>query len=49
MAVSGPPERGLQRRIVCDIERAAVQTDQPPPLEPGALRARPAIGFTASS
>ena len=42
MAVSGPPERGLQRRIVCDVKRAAVQTYQPPTLEPGALRARPA-------
>jgi hypothetical protein len=41
-AVAGarPAEGGLQRGLVRDVERAAVEADQPPMLEPGALGRR---------
>jgi hypothetical protein len=40
VACAGPTERGFQRRLVGDIERAAVEADQSPVLEPRALGRR---------
>src|SRR5271156_1562466 len=37
MAGARPAEDSLQRRFVGDVERAAVEADQAPMLEPGAL------------
>ena len=40
VARAGPAEGGLERWLVGDVERAAVEADQAPMLEPGALGRR---------